>query len=286
MPIPTTPLLPPSLRPLAEELEARWAHTSRIERTYAAGDVVRLHHRSLDPRQVVRCLDTALLRADRIALGEGGKGGTDWLTALVADAEAGFGGHRAAFASASALIAAGATEIHVEDRLTRGAEPVLTSVSQHVRAVNAARLAADVAGIPATVIARTDALTTTLLHTDADDRDRPSLTGERRRDGLLPARPGPDAAIVRGLACAPYADVLWLGPRADGRIDLRAARRFASAIHERFPGKPLGCPVPPSSGEHRELEAMGYVQLDPPHAADADLLTTQTEQFLTIREYV
>jgi isocitrate lyase len=251
MPIPTAPLLPPSLQPVAESLARHWVSDPRwagVERTYAAADVIRLRGRAAgkaDPAPgVMRWIHDALLRADRIALAESGKGETDWPAALVADAEAGFGRHLDVFGLTRRMITDGAAEVHLEDRadVAGTAGPVLVPTSQHVRSLNAARLAADVAGVPTVIVGRTDAWGATLLTTDADDRDREFLTGERTTEGFHRVRPGIDQAISRGLAYAPYVDLL----RMTGTLDPDEARRFAAAIHARFPGTRLAYDCSPA----------------------------------------
>jgi isocitrate lyase len=222
---------------------------------------------------VVRRINNALLRADRIAVAESGKGETDWLVPIVADAEAGFGGHLNVFELTRGMIAAGAAGVHLEDQLASEKKcghmggKVLIPTSQHVRSLNAARLAADVTGVPTIVIGRTDALAANLLTTDVDDRDRAFLTGERTAEGFHRVTPGIGQAISRGLAYAPYADLLWM---ETGTPDLEEARTFAEAIHARYPGKRLAYNCSPSfnwrrhlddsaiAKFQRELGAMGY----------------------------
>ncbi|MEJ2868082.1 hypothetical protein WCD74_09925 [Actinomycetospora sp. OC33-EN08] len=290
MSIPTTPLLPPWLQPRVAELEAQWATDPRwagLERSYSAADVLRLRTTGRDAaRAVVRRVDDALLRADRVALAEAGKGETDWLTALVTDVEdtgAGSGGHVAAFELARARIDAGAPELHLSDR--HGASttgPVVVSSSQHVRALDAARLAADVAGVATIIVARTEARDAALLTTAADDRDRGSLTGSRSREGFLRTRSGIDAAIARGLTYASHADVVGMVTSVP---DLAEARRFAGAIHARFPCRRLvyDCPSPDTAveGFRRELLSLGYVVRlpTPTHSGDHPSSTQKEEQF-------
>ncbi|WZH35247.1 MAG: isocitrate lyase [Microbacterium enclense] len=221
---------------------------------------------------VVRRINNALLRQDQIERAEG-EVTQDWLAPIVADAEAGFGGPLNAYELAQSLIAAGAAGIHWEDQLASEKKcghlggKVLVPIQQHIRTLNASRLAADVAGVPTVIIARTDALAADLLTSDVDERDREFLTGERTSEGFYRVRPGLEAVIARGLAFAPYADLLWV---ETGEPDIELARRFAEAIHARFPGKKLAYNCSPSFNWKRhlddaqiatfqaELAAMGY----------------------------
>jgi isocitrate lyase len=221
---------------------------------------------------VVRRINNALLRQDQIERAEG-EITQDWLAPIVADAEAGFGGPLNAYELAQSLIQAGAAGIHWEDQLASEKKcghlggKVLVPIQQHIRTLNASRLAADVAGVPTVIIARTDALAADLLTSDIDERDREFLTGERTSEGFYRVRPGLDAVIARGLAFAPYADLLWV---ETGEPDIELARRFAEAIHARFPGKKLAYNCSPSFNWKRhlddaqiatfqaELAAMGY----------------------------
>ncbi len=221
---------------------------------------------------LVRRLNNALLRADQIESAEGGAS-RDWVVPIVADAEAGFGGPLNAFELMKSMIEAGAAGVHFEDQLASEKKcghlggKVLVPTGQFVRTLVAARLAADVAGVPTVLVARTDALSATLLTTDVDERDRPFLTGERTAEGFFRVRPGIEAPIARALAYAPYADVIWCETSTP---DLDEARVFADAIHERFPGKLLAYNCSPSFNwrKHlgddeiarfqRELAAMGY----------------------------
>ncbi|WP_338320847.1 isocitrate lyase [Streptomyces lonarensis] len=223
--------------------------------------------------QVVRRINNALLRADGIAVAEGGGDTTDWLVPIVADAEAGFGGPLNAFELTKALIAAGAAGIHYEDQLASEKKcghlggKVLVPTSQHIRTLNAARLAADVSDVPTLVVARTDALAANLLTTDVDERDARFTTGERTAEGFYRVRPGMAPVISRGLAYAPYADLLWM---ETGTPDLAQAREFAEAIHAEFPDRMLAYNCSPSfnwraaldddsiAAFQRELGAMGY----------------------------
>ena len=205
---------------------------------------------------VVRRINNALLRQDQIERAEG-EVTQDWLAPIVADAEAGFGGPLNAYELAQSLIAAGAAGIHWEDQLASEKKcgqlggKVLVPIQQHIRTLNAARLAADVAGVPTVIIARTDALAADLLTSDVDERDREFLTGERTSEGFYRVRPGLDAVIARGLAFAPYADLLWV---ETGEPDIELARAFAEAIHARYPGKKLAYNCSPSFNWKRHLD--------------------------------
>ncbi|MGW6538511.1 isocitrate lyase [Streptomyces sp. NPDC055051] len=223
--------------------------------------------------QVVRRINNALLRADQIATAEGGADKTDWLAPIVADAEAGFGGPLNAFELTKAMIAAGAAGIHYEDQLASEKKcghlggKVLVPTAQHIRTLNAARLAADIADVPTLIVARTDALAATLLTSDIDERDAPFVTGERTSEGFYHVQNGMGPVIARGLAYAPYADLIWV---ETGTPDLAQAREFAEALHARFPGKMLAYNCSPSfnwkasldddqiAKFQRELGAMGY----------------------------
>lgn len=205
---------------------------------------------------VVRRINNALLRQDQIERAEG-EITQDWLAPIVADAEAGFGGPLNAYELAQSLIAAGAAGIHWEDQLASEKKcghlggKVLVPIQQHIRTLNAARLAADVAGVPTVIIARTDALAADLLTSDVDPRDAEFLTGERTSEGFYRVRPGLDSVIARGLAFAPYADLLWV---ETGEPDIELARRFAEAIHARYPGKKLAYNCSPSFNWKRHLD--------------------------------
>ncbi|MFJ4439410.1 isocitrate lyase [Streptomyces sp. NPDC088923] len=223
--------------------------------------------------QVVRRINNALLRADQIATAEDEGDTTDWLAPIVADAEAGFGGPLNAFELTKAMIAAGAAGIHYEDQLASEKKcghlggKVLVPTSQHIRTLNAARLAADIADTPTLVIARTDALAATLLTSDVDERDAPFVTGERTSEGFYHVRGGMAPVIARGLAYAPYADLIWV---ETGTPDLAQAREFAEAIHAEHPDQMLAYNCSPSfnwraaldddqiAKFQRELGAMGY----------------------------
>jgi isocitrate lyase len=205
---------------------------------------------------LVRRLNNALLRADQIDWAEG-RNGTFWLAPILADAEAGFGGPLNAYELMRAMIEAGAAGVHYEDQLASEKKcghlggKVLVPTQQFVRALNAARLAADVCGVPTVLVARTDALSAALLTSDVDDYDRDFVTGERTSEGFYRVREGIDAAISRGLAYAPYADLVWFETSTP---DLGEAREFAEAIHQRFPGKPLAYNCSPSFNWRQHLD--------------------------------
>jgi isocitrate lyase len=220
----------------------------------------------------VRRIANALLRADRIAWADG-EHDREWLVPIVADAEAGFGGALNAFELMGSLIEAGAAGVHLEDQLASEKKcghlggKVLVPTAQFERTLAAARLAADVADVPTLLIARTDALSATLLTSDVDERDRPFLTGERTPEGFSVVRGGIEAAIARGLAYAPLADLLWFETSTP---DLEEARAFAEAVLDRSPRKVLAYNCSPSFRWRRhlddaeiarfrkELAAMGY----------------------------
>ncbi|GAB7046302.1 isocitrate lyase [Catenuloplanes indicus] len=205
---------------------------------------------------VVRRINNALLRAGQISAAEGDQG-TDWLAPIVADAEAGFGGVLNAYELMTAMIVAGAAGVHWEDQLAAEKKcghlggKVLVPTGQHVRTLEAARLAADVAGVPSVIIARTDAQAATLLTTDVDERDAPFVTGDRTAEGFYRFRNGIDACVARGLAYAPHADLLWMETSTP---DLEVARRFATAIKERYPDQLLAYNCSPSFNWRRHLD--------------------------------
>src|SRR5438270_1689820 len=221
---------------------------------------------------VVRALNNALLRADQIAHSEG-KNGVDWMLPIVADAEAGFGGCLNAFELMKGMIEAGAAGVHFEDQLSSAKKcghmggKVLVPAQEFVQKLIAARLAADIMGVPTILIARTDANGAKLLTHDSDIRDVEFLTGERTPEGFLGFKGGIDAAIARGLIYAPYADMIWC---ETSEPNLEEARRFAEAIHDKFPGKLLAYNCSPSfhwkkkldeatiAKFQTELAAMGY----------------------------
>jgi isocitrate lyase len=206
---------------------------------------------------VVRRINNALLRAGQIQVAEQGYSDVDWLVPIVADAEAGFGGPLNAYELMTAMIAAGAAGVHWEDQLSSEKKcghlggKVLVPTSAHIRTLNAARLAADVAGVPTIIIARTDAQAATLLTSDIDERDRPFVTGERTAEGFYRVRNGLEPCIARGLAYAPYADLLWMETSTP---DLDVARRFAEAIKAEYPDKMLAYNCSPSFNWRRHLD--------------------------------
>ena len=222
--------------------------------------------------QVVKRINQALQRADQIHHAEGDDS-TYWYAPIVADAEAGFGGPLNAYELMKAMIEAGASGVHFEDQLASEKKcghlggKVLVPTSQFVRTLVSARLAADVMGTPTVLIARTDANSAQLITSDVDPTDHPYMTGERTVEGFHRITGGLDMAIARGLAYAPYADLIWC---ETGHPDLDEARRFAEAMHAKFPGKMLAYNCSPSFNwkKHlddatiakfqRELGAMGY----------------------------
>jgi len=221
---------------------------------------------------VVRRINNALARADQIQWMEG-SGDTDYLAPIVADAEAGFGGVLNVFELMKSMIDAGAAGVHFEDQLASVKKcghmggKVLVPTQEHVQKLVAARLAADVMGVPTVVLARTDAEAADLVTSDIDERDRPFLTGERTAEGFYRSRKGFDQALARGLAYAEVADMVWC---ETGIPDLEFARRFAEGIRSKFPGKMLAYNCSPSfnwkrhlddatiARFQRELGAMGY----------------------------
>jgi isocitrate lyase len=213
---------------------------------------------------VVRRINHALQRADQIAhmdaVANGSRNGTsiDWFVPIVADAEAGFGGDLNAFELMKSMIEAGAAGVHFEDQLASAKKcghmggKVLVPTREFIQKLQAARLAADLLDVPTLVIARTDANSATLLTSDVDERDHAFMNGERTVEGFYRVRGGLDAAIARGLAYAPYADLLWCETSTP---DLEEARRFAEEIHARFPGKLLAYNCSPSFNWSRHLDA-------------------------------
>jgi isocitrate lyase len=205
---------------------------------------------------LVRRLNNALLRADQIDFAEG-RNGTYWLAPIVADAEAGFGGPLNAFELMKSMVEAGAAGVHYEDQLSSEKKcghlggKVLVPTAQFVRTLVAGRLAADVLGVPTVLVARTDALSATLLTSDVDPADAEFITGARTAEGFFRVRDGLEPVIARSLAYAPLADALWFETSTP---DLGEAREFASAIHERFPGKPLAYNCSPSFNWKRQLD--------------------------------
>ena len=205
---------------------------------------------------VVKRINNALLRADQLNHAEGNDD-IDYLQPIVADAEAGFGGVLNAFELMKAMIEAGAAGVHFEDQLASVKKcghmggKVLVPTREAVDKLNAARLAADVLGVPTLIVARTDAEAADLLTSDIDANDQPFATGERTVEGFYKTRNGLDQAISRGLAYAPYADLVWC---ETGKPDLEFARRFAAAIHAKFPGKLLAYNCSPSFNWKKNLD--------------------------------
>ncbi|MFC7370313.1 isocitrate lyase [Fictibacillus iocasae] len=222
--------------------------------------------------QVVKRINQALQRADQIEYSEG-KSDTHWFAPIVADAEAGFGGALNVFELMKSMIEAGAAGVHFEDQLSSEKKcghlggKVLLPTQQAVRHLVSARLAADVLGVPTILIARTDANAANLITSDVDPYDHKFLTGERTAEGFYRTNDGLEQAISRGLAYAPYADLIWC---ETSEPNLEEAQRFADAIHERFPGKLLAYNCSPSfnwkkklddatiASFQRELGKMGY----------------------------
>ena len=221
---------------------------------------------------LVRRINNALMRADEIEWSEG-DGTRDWMVPIIADAESGFGGPLNVFELTKSFIRAGAAAVHLEDQLSSEKKcghmggKVLIPTAQHIRTLKAARLAADVMGVPTIIVARTDSLGASLLTTDVDERDRAFTTGERTSEGFYTIHNGMDSAVSRGLAFAPYADLVWCETSTP---DLDEAARFADAIHAKYPGKMLAYNCSPSFNWKRhlddatiatfqkELGAMGY----------------------------
>ncbi len=209
--------------------------------------------------QVVRRINNALRRTDQIHHLEDDHS-QEWMAPIVADAEAGFGGALNAYELMKSMIDAGAAGVHFEDQLASEKKcghlggKVLVPISQHIRTLNAARLAADVEGVPTVLLCRTDSQAAQLLTTDIDERDRPFLTGERTSEGFFRIREGigVEYAIARSLAYAPYADLLWW---ETSDPNLEDAQRFADAIHREFPGKMLAYNCSPSFNWKKKLPA-------------------------------
>ena len=204
---------------------------------------------------LVRRLNNALRRADQVEAAEGSNG-RYWLAPILADAEAGFGGPLNAFELMKSFIEAGAAGVHFEDQLASEKKcghlggKVLVPTSQFVRTLTAARLAADVCEVPTVLVARTDALSATLITSDVDERDHEFLTGERTPEGYFFVQAGLESSIARGLAYAPYADLIWFETSTP---DMDEAAEFAEAIHERYPGKLLAYNCSPSFNWKRHL---------------------------------
>jgi isocitrate lyase len=221
---------------------------------------------------VVRRINNALKRADQITWSEGTTD-VDWFAPIVADAEAGFGGPLNAYELMKSMIDAGASGVHWEDQLSSAKKcghlggKVLIPTEQHVKTLNAARLAADVEGVPTVVVARTDAQAATLITSDVDERDQQYVTGERTAEGFYRVTNGIDPCITRALAYAPYADLIWMETSTP---DLELARQFAEAVKKEFPEQLLAYNCSPSfnwkaaldddtiAKFQRELGAMGY----------------------------
>jgi isocitrate lyase len=221
---------------------------------------------------VVKRINNTFQRADQIQWSEG-KNDIDFFAPIVADAEAGFGGVLNAFELMKSMIEAGAAGVHFEDQLASVKKcghmggKVLVPSREAVEKLNAARLAADVSGTPTILVARTDAEAADLLTSDVDDNDKPFLTGERTPEAFFRTKPGIEQAISRGLAYAPYADLVWC---ETGKPDLAFAKKFAEAIHAKYPGKMLSYNCSPSfnwkknlddatiAKFQKELGAMGY----------------------------
>lgn len=205
---------------------------------------------------VVKRINQALQRADQVEHAEGGAQ-RDWFAPIVADAEAGFGGTLNVFELMKAMIEAGAAGVHFEDQLASEKKcghlggKVLIPTSQAIRNLVSARLAADVMGVPTLLVARTDANAAEMITSDVDPRDHKFLTGERTAEGFFRQRAGLETAIARGLAYAPHADLIWCETSTP---DLEEARRFAEAIHEKFPGKMLAYNCSPSFNWKKHLD--------------------------------
>ena len=222
--------------------------------------------------EVVKRINNALLRCEQID-SVNGDNSKDWMAPIIADAEAGFGGNLNAFELMKAMIEAGAAAVHFEDQLSSAKKcghlggKVLVPTQEAINKLIAARLAADVMNVPTLVIARTDAEAANLLTSDIDERDQPFLTGERTSEGFYGVKNGVEQCIARGLAYAPYADILWM---ETSHPDLAVAAEFAKAIHSKYPGKLLAYNCSPSFnwskhlGEQQmetfreELAALGY----------------------------
>jgi isocitrate lyase len=207
--------------------------------------------------QVVRRINNALLRADQIAYSEGDTSVENWLAPILADAEAGFGGPLNAFELMKSMIAAGAAGVHWEDQLSSEKKcghlggKVLIPTGQHIRTLNAARLAADVCDVPTIVMARTDADAATLLTSDVDERDQPFVTGDRTAEGFYRVRNGLEACIARGRAYAPYSDLLWMETSTP---DLEIARKFAEGVKAEHPDQLLAYNCSPSFNWRSNLD--------------------------------
>ncbi|MGC9197051.1 MAG: isocitrate lyase [Syntrophobacteraceae bacterium] len=205
---------------------------------------------------LARRINNALIRADQISHMNGAQG-PDWFVPVIADAEAGFGGILNAFELMKAMIEAGAAAVHFEDQLASAKKcghlggKVIIPTSEAIKKLVAARLAADVCGVPTVLIGRTDANSATLLANDIDERDKKFVTGKRTVEGFFIVRNGVESAIERGLAYAPYADMLWF---ETSQPDIDEARVFAEAIHEKYPGKLLAYNLSPSFNWSAKLD--------------------------------
>jgi isocitrate lyase len=222
---------------------------------------------------VVRRINNALARADQISWSEGTTDAPDWFVPILADAEAGFGGPLNAFELMKAMIQSGAAGVHWEDQLSSAKKcghlggKVLIPTGAHIGTLNAARLAADVQDVPTVIVARTDAQAASLLTADVDERDQQFVTGERTAEGFYRVSNGIEPCIARGIAYAPYADLLWM---ETGTPDLETARLFAEAVKKEHPDQLLAYNCSPSfnwkahlddsaiATFQRELAAMGY----------------------------
>ncbi len=205
---------------------------------------------------LVRRINNALRRADQIHWTENDDS-IDWFVPIVADGEAGFGGALNVYELTKAFIEAGAAGVHFEDQLASEKKcghmggKVLIPTAQHIRTLNAARLASDVLDVPLVIVARTDANSAHLLTSDVDDRDREFCTGDRTAEGFFRVRAGLDQAISRALSYAPYSDLLWC---ETAHPDLGEAREFADAVHAEFPGKMLAYNCSPSFNWRKHLD--------------------------------
>jgi isocitrate lyase len=214
---------------------------------------------------VIRRINNALMRADQIHHLDG-KPGIHWMAPIVADAEAGFGGTLNAFELMKAMIEAGAACVHFEDQLSSAKKcghlggKVLVPTSEAIQKLVAARLAADVLGVPTLIMARTDADSAHLLTSDIDPRDREFITGERTAEGFFRIRGGLDSAIARALSYAPYADLIWC---ETSHPDLDEARRFADAVHAKYPGKLLAYNCSPSFNWKKKLDDRTIASFQP-----------------------
>jgi len=214
---------------------------------------------------VVRRINNALIRADQIHHAEG-KNGINFLAPIVADAEAGFGGNLNAFELMKAMIEAGAACVHFEDQLSSAKKcghlggKVLVPTHEAIQKLVAARLAADISGVPTLILARTDANSAHLLTSDIDPYDQQFLTGERTSEGFYHIKGGLDSAIARGLAYAPYADLIWC---ETSEPNIEESRRFADAIHAKFPGKMLAYNCSPSFNWKKKLSDADIARFQP-----------------------